>query len=71
MLIFTIMTIEERKKELIDQIAAIENEGLLIRMEELIAASKADIPDSIMRLLEKSSQSGNSSEHNSVREFIK
>lgn len=65
------MTVEQRKIELISLITSIDNESLLIRMEELVQASKIDIPDSIMRLLELSDKSTNLTEHKSVREFLK
>ncbi len=65
------MTVEQRKIELINFITSLDNESLLIRMEELVQASKTDIPDSILRLLELSDKSTNWTEHKSVREFLK
>lgn len=65
------MTVEQRKIELINLITSLDNESLLIRMEELVQASKTDIPDSIMRLIELSDKSTNWTEHKSVREFLK
>ena len=65
------MTVEQRKIELINSITSIDNESLLIRMEELVSASKSEVPDSIIRLLDLSSKSKSNSSHKSVREFLK
>lgn len=65
------MTVEQRKIELINLITSIDNEALLIRMEELISASKSEIPDSIFRLLDLSNKSTSKSHHKSVREFLR
>lgn len=65
------MTAEQRKLELINLITSIDNESLLMRMEELIEASNAEIPDSILKLLDLSNNSSNLSEHKSVTEFLK
>ena len=65
------MTVEQRKIELINLITSIDNESLLIRMEELVQASKTNMPDSILRLLELSDKSTNWTEHSSVKEFLK
>ncbi len=65
------MTVEQRKIELTNSITSIDNESLLIRIEELVSASKSEVPDSIIRLLDLSSKSNSKSNHKSVREFLK
>ena len=48
------MTIEERKRKLIDWISNIQNESLINRMEELKMGSVNEIPNEILALLDTS-----------------
>ncbi len=57
------MTVEQRKIELTNSITSIDNESLLIRIEELVSASKSEVPDSIIRLLDLSSKSNSKFNH--------
>ncbi len=66
------MTIEQRKLELIAWITAIENEGLLERIENFRANPKPEIPNTILELLHESSSAKleDCVEHTSARELL-
>lgn len=65
------MTAEQRKIQLISDITALENESVLIRMQEILEASKEGVPDAIKRLLDLSNGTSETTSHKSVREFLK
>ena len=66
------MTIEQRKLELITWITAIENEGLLERIEGFRNNPEPEIPKTILELLHESSSAEleDCVEHTSVRELL-
>ena len=66
------MTIEQRKISLINSITNLDNEGLLLRLQELIEDDKTSIPPEIMALVDKSNASKieDRTEHTSVRDLI-
>ena len=66
------MTREQRKTELINWIAELENESLLQLMEELRVDSSKEIPDEIIALLETSNQASKKdlTVHTSTRDIL-
>ncbi len=65
------MTLDQRKNELINQIASLDNEALLIHMEELIHEASSGVPSTIIKLLDQSSKSNSLTEHTSARDLLR
>lgn len=67
------MTLEQRKNELVNWIKELDNESLLLRIEELKTISQKDVSEEIMNLLHLSNQAKDETliKHTSVRELLK
>ena len=66
------MTIEQRKRELINWIATIQHEDVIERIESFRSNPEDEIPDTIFDLLIKSSSAKHEDgiEHTSARELL-
>ncbi len=67
-----IMTIEQRKRELVDWIATIQHEDVIKRIENFRNNEEPEIPDTILELLKESSSAKPEDciEHTNARELL-